>query len=338
MLPSRIKYLLIKRSKELCSPDELDELFQWLDSHEEEAQRTENYLNSESQLAKSIENELLKNIHREILENEVPEIRRRSINRTVLWRAMAAASVLILLTLFGSLYTRQKSHKSFSEEIVNTSNESKKIILSDQSVVWLKKNSSIVFNKQLKDNPLRELQLEGEAFFEISHNPEKPFIVHTGVINIKVLGTSFNVRSYGVDDSVETSLISGKVSITKNGEIKNSLILAPNEQAIYSKKTKSIIVKQLLNPSPPAPTIVNTDPKIRMIFDEQPMKDVLTSIETRFNIKINVENRETLTCKFSADFEKENLTDIINLLKEVHGINCVLYKNELYINGQICLF
>jgi transmembrane sensor len=338
MLPSRIKYLLIKRSRELCSPDELDELLQWLDSHEADAQRTENYLNSNPKLAESIESELFNNIRNEISEYEGPEVCRRSINRTGLWRVMAAASVVILLSVFANLYIRQKSHKTFSEEIVNTSSESKKIILPDQSVVWLKKNSSIVFDKKLNENSLRELQLDGEAFFEISHNPDKPFIVHAGVINIKVLGTSFNVRSYGIDDSVETSLISGKVSITKNGELKNSLILAPNEQAIYSKKTKSIIVKQILNPSLPAPAIVNTDSKIRMVFDEQPVKDVLASIETRFNIKIHIENREALTCKFSADFEKENLTEIINLLKEVHGINCMLYKNELYINGQICLF
>ena len=77
----------------------------------------------------------------------------------------------------------------------------------------------------------------GEGYFEVQKNPEKPFIVHADDINVKVLGTVFNVRSYPEDSEIEVSLIKGRVNVFSASETRDNVILAPDEQLTYDKRS-----------------------------------------------------------------------------------------------------
>src|SRR5690606_37889089 len=87
------------------------------------------------------------------------------------------------------------------------------LFLADGTKVWLNAASRISYGKNFGNGALRDVYLDGEAFFDVAHDPDKPFIVHTSSIQIKVLGTSFNVRSYAEDNTIETTLVQGKVRI-----------------------------------------------------------------------------------------------------------------------------
>ncbi|MDP2336233.1 MAG: FecR domain-containing protein [Bacteroidota bacterium] len=113
-----------------------------------------------------------------------------------------------------------------------------KVILSDNTVVWLNAGSRLIYPTLFNDK-IREVLLFGEAFFEVSRNPEKPFIVKTSDLEIKVLGTQFNVSAYAEDNVIQTVLKEGSVAIhrKKGGFYERDLVLKPNQMASFNKSS-----------------------------------------------------------------------------------------------------
>ena len=112
-----------------------------------------------------------------------------------------------------------------------------KVILPDSSVVCLNSGSVLKYDPAFLRKKSREVYLIGEGYFEVQKNPEKPFIVHADDINVKVLGTVFNVRSYPEDSEIEVSLIKGKVNVFSASETRDNVILASDEQLTYDKRS-----------------------------------------------------------------------------------------------------
>ncbi len=334
MLPERITKLLQKRENGRCSPEELEELHQWFDTLTFREAGIKAALTDDEKRARQLKDRIFSGIHSRLTQlpdtNLVPEVVPGS-GRTLQW--LSAAAAVAGLLFFAALHYRPAPTPDPMVTVATSDTEAIKIQLPDSSVVWVKTGSRIRYDQQLGQGPYRELFLEGEAFFDISHNPDKPFIVHTGDIDIRVLGTSFNVRSYDKDPSVETSLLTGKVSISSKKQDAPPLILAPNQRAIYSKTAQTMEVNTLVPAAAPKEL---TAPRVRMVFDEEPFTAVLDQIEKKFDVKIYIDNREALICPFTADLEKENLAEIINLLKDVNGVTCSLYGSEIYIEGTIC--
>lgn len=111
--------------------------------------------------------------------------------------------------------------------------EIKKITLPDSSVLWVNASTQVRYPQQFKNN-LREIYLDnGEAFFEVKHDPHNPFLVHTSHLNVQVLGTSFNISAYKNFPNIKVIVATGKVGITKNG--KTLAMLTPGNQIIFDK-------------------------------------------------------------------------------------------------------
>jgi hypothetical protein len=108
-------------------------------------------------------------------------------------------------------------------------------MLPDGTKIWLNSGSSVLYNKRY-NTKIREVFLVGEAYFDVVGNPSKPFIVHANDIDIKVLGTVFNVKSYDTDSSIETTLLKGSVEITNHFNKANKVLLKPNEKIVIQKK------------------------------------------------------------------------------------------------------
>jgi hypothetical protein len=136
--------------------------------------------------------------------------------------------------------------------IVTRNGNKSKINLPDGSQVWLNAGSRLDYNNENFNRDSREVELTGEAFFDIAHNAAKPFIVRSGNMRIRVLGTSFNVKAYPGEDNMETSLIRGSVEITINDKPGNVFVLKPNEKLVVSvnslpkKREGSNYIKTLL--------------------------------------------------------------------------------------------
>lgn len=206
------------------------------------------------------------------------------------------------------------------------------LLLQDGTEVWLNANSVLKYDKNFADHAIREVYLEGEAFFDVTHDEKKPFIVRTSGLAIRVLGTTFNVRSYAEDHVVETTLVDGKVTIASGSE--NSMeqvTLLPNQQALFSKNSKTIALE----------AAVNTENYIAwkngwMIFDDKPFRYIKETLERWYDVSIVMEDENSLSCSFSGKFQDKTLQEVLEIFKMTESISYRIVGNQVFIDGRLC--
>jgi ferric-dicitrate binding protein FerR (iron transport regulator) len=176
-------------------------------------------------------------IRNTIYANVKPAVAKPSVFRLPIFRIAASLLVFAGLSLiFYRLSTLRLAREQLVYNTIRTStNGLKQINLPDSSIVWLNAASIIQVPVEFKGH-LREIKLvEGEAFFDVKRDPQHPFVVHTGKLNVQVWGTSFNVRSYQKLNNIQVSVATGKVGVVKNG--KQLAMLLPGQQLSYSSVT-----------------------------------------------------------------------------------------------------
>lgn len=156
-----------------------------------------------------------------------------------------AAIVIFVLSTSISIYYISTEFKSsantlMSYETVVPFGSQTKIVLPDGTIAWLNSGSTLKYNN-LYGKKNREVIMTGEGYFDVKKDKSKPFIVHTNNIQIKVLGTVFNVRSYINDQTVEVDLLEGKVDVSlSDNKNTQKLTLTPNQKMIYNKENKTM--------------------------------------------------------------------------------------------------
>src|SRR5258708_5365973 len=171
-------------------------------------------------------------------ENYKAPARRKSYAK-ITWVGTIAAVIGISCFLIFSnsgnnanLPSKQLSIASGPINQVSTRNGSRtKIVLPDGSQVWLNSGSNLTYTKEFGTR-LREVELSGEAYFDVVKNPEQPFIIHTRQIDVKVVGTAFNVKSYPGERRTETTLIRGRVEVMIHNRPDEKIVLKPNEKLV----------------------------------------------------------------------------------------------------------
>ncbi len=164
----------------------------------------------------------------------------RGTRRVWLLRPQLAATWLILLMSLGVLLFLYWTRSGLAEvsEINTRPGERKRIELTDGSVVWLNAASTLRYPDKFNADT-REVTLEGEAFFEITTDPEHPFIIHSGELQTTVLGTSFNIRAYEEDKTLSVAVVTGKVKVA-TAETQTELQLVPDQQAVFDKNERRL--------------------------------------------------------------------------------------------------
>ena len=258
------------------------------------------------------------------------------------WLKLAAAVLIVPLISFGIFLLIDRVEDRFSilaenergvEKRVNPIGQKSVLFLSDGTKVWLNAASKISYAKDFKDRGTRDVYLEGEAFFDVARNADKPFIVHTSSIKIKVLGTSFNVKSYSEEKTIETTLVHGKVRIEQSdvkGNRIGDLELKPNQRAVFNKKSKVIAIKEVVGDN------TGSWKQERLVFDEETIDNVILQMERWYNVKIHVGNRGNLDCKLTASIEKESLDEILRLVEASYNIRYTIEGSEVFIEGTLC--
>lgn len=155
------------------------------------------------------------------------------------WRIVATILAFICIGSLLLLLLKQKPVAEGYTTITTPLGQRSMIELSDGSKVWLNAGSKLRYPDHFNGD-LREVFLEGEAFFDVAKNERNPFIVHTSEINIRVLGTEFNVKSYPDEGIIETTLVSGAVDIESLEKKETLLKLVPNQKAVYIKKSTAL--------------------------------------------------------------------------------------------------
>ena len=264
-------------------------------------------------------------IHRKIAQRPV---------RKILQPALKVAAIVVIAYLLGALtmyFVRQKpqTQTDTKKEIyVKAPLGSKsELILSDGTKVWLNSGSEIHYPAVFGPNQ-RDIDLTGEAYFEVKKNKEAPFFVHTNKTDIRVLGTQFNVKSYPEDRYTETVLVEGSVNINKKGSNK-TIQLKPNEKATLKKdgdpNAKFVIAKN-----------INTElytawKNEKLIFKREKFGKVVVLMERWYNVQITVINKKVEEERVTGSFENESIEQALNALKISMPFTYQINKNKIII-------
>jgi len=230
------------------------------------------------------------------------------------WEKIAAV-LFIPLLLSGFLYIYFSEPGQKQRDVYNELNTAfgttSQLVLADGTKVWLNSGTNLKYPLNFKGYR-REVYLEGEAYFEIAKNKNKPFIVRTSHVDVKATGTFFNVMAYPEEDMVETTLIMGKVSLVEElatSKLKTLKEIKPGEKASFDKIKKKIILEE-----------VDTDKIIswregQLIFRDDPMDNVVRKLGRWFNTDIVLIDDELRPYRYTATFIDESLTQVLELLK-----------------------
>lgn len=210
------------------------------------------------------------------------------------------------------------------------------IVLEDSSTVTLQPESELEYPKTFEKGK-REVHLKGEAFFEITRNPNRPFLVLTDELVTQVLGTSFTVRSFEKDRNASVSVKTGRVSVYSKLEeqsAKESLskeikgvVLKPNQQVLFDKE-ESRLVKVIVN----SPQRISEIPATALVFDEVPVKNVFRTLEKEYGIEI-IFNEEALSaCLLTANLSGLPMYEQLDLICKI-----IKARYEM-IDGQVVIY
>jgi len=218
-----------------------------------------------------------------------------------------AAILVILLTVgwFGkSLLVKPESSATLGNltEIIIPIGQRGQITLEDGTKVWINADTRLKYPAHFNEKT-REVYLEGEAYFEVAHNKQKPFLVHTSSIEVKVLGTKFNVKSYKNDLKTETTVAEGCVSVAENAKQKNgntakAVKLLANDKAVLNQDANDF---KLEKTNASLATAWTTG---EISFDEKSLDEIARILERQFDFVIVVENKAAKDNIYTATFEK----------------------------------
>jgi len=327
--------LLNKFKNNKCTPEELDEVIQWLvksPERDEDNPLLKSFLDDLILDGKKImpdEDRILDRIHHTInlkhsgeffaindkgLKKKKPmQLLGQYFSRiaAVLFLPLFLYSLYTILTHYKSLNDAQTRGKQVYNEIKAPMGSIVNMELPDGTKVWLNNGSKLRFPR-IFTGPFRRVHLEGEGYFEVSHIPKKTFVVSTRKLNVVAVGTRFNVMAYDNDPNIETSLMEGKVLIqpVDEGNISRPLVsLKPNEHFSYNIGNKEYTIQEK-----------NTDEfrswiDGKLIFRNVPIDQVLKKLSRWYNVEFNIRDGNSIQYSYTATFTDETLPQVLDLLK-----------------------
>lgn len=202
------------------------------------------------------------------------------------------------------------------------------IVLSDGTKVLLNAGTSIKYPVKFIEGENRQVFLSGEAFFNVTKDTDHPFIVKADGLNIRVLGTQFNVSSFPEDEFTDAVLVEGSVSVYKNTDnySDTSQLLTPGHKASLHKTTANISIEK----ADVALYTAWTNGKI--IFRHMPFNNIAKKLERHYNVIITNNNNELNDELFTASFDIETIEQVFKTFKSIYHIDYTIKDNEIIIN------
>ena len=254
------------------------------------------------------------------LNVKIDSRRRFQIFRSV----MRYAAVVLLLVSFSYVGWDYLKPDNYVTITVKQSEDVKKIKLADGSTAWLKSGSSLKIPETFTaDN--RKLSLQGEAFFDVAKNAQSPLYISTNYVNIKVLGTAFNVKTDEEHQNVETVLARGKVALLDK-QWKAVLDMSPGEKVTYNNR-KNEYATEVVDVNICTAWRLN-----QFVFENVTLREIVNQLSVKFNVNINLESSKLAQRKFRCVInEDESLPDILKLLKFLAPIRYRIEGDEVFI-------
>ncbi|OEK04125.1 FecR family protein [Roseivirga misakiensis] len=336
------KNVLYHFLKDDCSEEERNQLHTWLVNDLDE--------NDTNELLKSIwdktpdesketldKESILKGVKAAI---QAEEVKAESKKISVPPRRKANPSVLVvfsilLLTLAGGFFFTDRAPVAVktpvARQITKTTSKGQRssILLRDGSKVTLNSESTITYDDSFGLNN-RRIQLDGEAFFEVTKNKNLPFTVTSTHLVTRALGTSFNVRDYEDEENASIALATGEVKVNRTDvSLKDAkVILSPNEQITVDKTSKEWL-KTIFNPD-----YVLSWKENNLYFNDMYLSDIIKTLERWYNVNITVVGKgvEKLKYEGTGKFERQSLENILGSLGYTMGFESSVNEKQIIIH------
>jgi len=219
--------------------------------------------------------------------------------------ALIITSATTLYYIYSDISVSKQPAQSFEMEVPLGSQI--KTVLPDGSIVHLNSGSTLKYDIAYAKKKTRDVYLIGEGYFEIEKDKDRPFIVHTDDINIKVLGTIFNIRAYKEDSDVEVNLLKGKINVFSTSETIGNIILSANESVIYDKRTKKMMSSK--SDASQSAQWVNG----KLSFVNASLVDIMKDVERKYNVQIHIKTSKMKEEVFSGNIStKFTIDEILN--------------------------
>lgn len=374
MQNERIWELLARKIANEASDSELMELADLLKARPDLHFQVQTFLelyNNHPELEESWEQgQQAYNNHIQRMEEQghyIPEVETSSIEEPLLLanpsstarrsftRWSVAAGFLLLLTATAWLWNNWKAEEreqaqqlSQTKSEVYTKNGSKtRIQLPDGSLVWLNAGSKLNYKNDFGKD-LREVELIGEAFFDVVKNPKKPFVIHTSTIDVKVLGTAFNVKSYPGEKTTETSLVRGSVEVVVKKRPQEKYILKPNEKIVVLNelelpptkirplKVKAveeplIAIRKLTYSKGDSISVETAWAYNKLSFDDEPFLEVARKMERWYDVNFEFRNTRVEDIRLQGSFINETLPQAMEALKYTNRFNYEIQGKKVIV-------
>jgi ferric-dicitrate binding protein FerR (iron transport regulator) len=235
-----------------------------------------------------------------------------------------AATVTFLLTgsyAIWSIATRTELQQTIAR------NDIEKVILPDGTIVWLQKHSELVYHGHA--DGIRQASLIGEGLFEVAKDPQNPFVISCGSAQVKVLGTSFNLKSG--DEGIELKVLTGIVRLS-SGTDKTGIEVRSNENVLYGKHGE---IKKLFLDDADI-TRITSQTEYNMQFKNTSMESVIARVERKFNVEIITEDTQLKNCRITADFTDHSLESTLHMAAELLDIDFDIGERTVTISGKGC--
>lgn len=222
-------------------------------------------------------------------------------------------------------YSEIDPNKSAIQTLKTPNGQTFRVVLSDGTKVYCDAGTTLQFPNKFPEEGPRNVSLIGQAFFDVVSDAKHPFVVNTKNMNVKALGTQFNVTAYANNDYVDAVLIEGLVEIKLNDTDKKEMKLLPGQKATFNKHLKNLRIKR-----------VNTYDYTawisqKLIFKETPFNSIRKTLERRFNVSILNENDKLEDEVFTAKFNNETLEQILNAFKSNYEFNYSIDNHTILI-------
>jgi transmembrane sensor len=274
-----------------------------------------------------------------------PMYRSAPLPHKKIWPWLAAASLVGLLITGAAVLKYYHPHNHSNIQVAtrvvdqdlqrtNHTTSEQEVLLVDGSKVILQPGASIRHTAFFQKDK-REIHLEGNAFFEIAKESNRPFYVYTKDLVVHVLGTSFNVTTNKTNGDVTVLVQSGKVAVSKlTNPTKQQLILVSNQQVLYKEQTHDLVQNTFDETVVPyKPTIIAP---VSLNFDEAPVVEILQTLENAYGIPFHYDKKTFASCMLTTTLGDETFEEKLKIVCEAIGATYVIRGNEVYIEGKPC--
>ncbi|WP_394772727.1 FecR family protein [Flavobacterium sp.] len=203
-----------------------------------------------------------------------------------------------------------------------------KLQLSDGTLVHLNSGTTLKYPIKFIVGENRQVFLDGEAFFDVAKDKKHPFIVNADALNVRVLGTHFNVSNYPEDAATDVVLVEGSVGMynsNENFDATKNTILKPGYKGSFNRENTLISTKPVIT------DIYTSWINGGLTFRNMTFKNIITKLERRYNVTIVNKNEKLASEKFNASFNDESIEKVMSYFNDIHGIHYTIKNNQILI-------